>query len=106
MLELDILPCCTPPLLTMGAVVGSRWPDLLAGLQDDAGINYRFTCISFSGEEGWIVGKPAILLHTTNGGSEWERVPLSAKLPGDPVFVHGNGNGAAEMATSEVCSRT
>ena len=37
-------------------------------LQDDAGINYRFTSISFSGDEGWIVGKPAILLHTTDGG--------------------------------------
>lgn len=37
-------------------------------LQDDAGINYRFTSISFAGDEGWIVGKPAILLHTTDGG--------------------------------------
>jgi hypothetical protein len=28
------------------------------------------------------VGKPAVLLHTTDGGKNWERIPLSAKLPG------------------------
>jgi hypothetical protein len=48
----------------------------------DEGFNYRFNSISFNGDEGWIVGKPAILLHTTDGGKNWERVPLSAKLPG------------------------
>lgn len=42
----------------------------------------RFQSISFSGDEGWIVGKPAILLHTGDGGKSWERIPLSAKLPG------------------------
>jgi photosystem II stability/assembly factor-like uncharacterized protein len=41
---------------------------IVHALQDDAGINYRFTSISFAGDEGWIVGKPAILLHTTDGG--------------------------------------
>ena len=33
----------------------------------DEGFNYRFSGISFSGNEGWIIGKPAILLHTTDG---------------------------------------
>jgi photosystem II stability/assembly factor-like uncharacterized protein len=28
------------------------------------------------------VGKPAILLHTTDGGKSWERVPLSGKRAG------------------------
>jgi photosystem II stability/assembly factor-like uncharacterized protein len=41
---------------------------IVHAVQDDAGINYRFTSISFAGDEGWIVGKPAILLHTTDGG--------------------------------------
>lgn len=48
----------------------------------DEGVNYRFQSISFSGKEGWIVGKPAILYHTVDGGKTWERIPLSARLPG------------------------
>lgn len=44
---------------------------------------HRFQSISFNGDEGWIVGKPAILLHTSDGGKSWERIPLSAKLPGE-----------------------
>jgi photosystem II stability/assembly factor-like uncharacterized protein len=43
----------------------------------DEGFNFRFNSISFNGDEGWIVGKPAILLHTTDGGKSWERIPLS-----------------------------
>jgi len=50
----------------------------------------RFQSISFSGDEGWIVGKPAILLHTGDGGKSWERIPLSAKLPGE---LWGEGDG-------------
>lgn len=50
-------------------------------LQDE-GVNYRFQSISFSGNEGWIIGKPAILFHTTDAGRTWERIPLSARLPG------------------------
>ncbi len=46
-------------------------------------MQYRFNSISFNGDEGWIVGKPAILLHTSDGGKSWERIPLSAKLPGE-----------------------
>jgi photosystem II stability/assembly factor-like uncharacterized protein len=45
-------------------------------------VNYRFQSISFSGNEGWIIGKPAILFHTTDAGRTWERIPLSARLPG------------------------
>ena len=67
----------------------------------DEGFNYRFNSVSFSGSEGWAVGKPAILLHTTDGGKNWERVPLSAKLPGTPVLVHAleGKPGQAEMTT-------
>ena len=66
---------------------------------------HRFTSISFSGSEGWIVGKPAILLHTTDGGANWERIPLSAKLPGNPVLVKAisGKSGQAEMTTDQVC---
>ena len=69
-----------------------------------AGFNYRFNSISFNGQEGWICGKPAILLHTTDAGENWERVPLSAKLPGNPILVvalPGEG-GRAEMTTDQV----
>lgn len=40
------------------------------------------------GKDGWIVGKPAILLHTSNAGESWERIPLSAQLPGDMVLIY------------------
>lgn len=68
----------------------------------DEGINYRFNSISFNGEEGWIVGKPAILLRTTDGGKSWKRIPLSAKLPGNPLLVRAlNKEGNAEMVTDQ-----
>ena len=74
----------------------------------DEGFNYRFNSISFNGSEGWIVGRPAILLHTTDGGKNWERVPLSAKLPGNPVLVYANNGkaGQVEMVTDQVYSST
>ena len=69
-----------------------------------AGFNYRFNSISFNGKEGWICGKPAILLHTTDAGENWERVPLSAKLPGNPILVVAlpGEQGRVEMTTDQV----
>lgn len=64
---------------------GKTWSPRSIAAAEDEDFNYRFNSISFKGEDGWIVGKPAILLKTTNGGKNWERVPLSARLPGNPV---------------------
>ncbi len=83
---------------------GKSWnPRKVAAAQDE-GFNYRFNSVSFNGEEGWIVGRPAILLHTTDGGTNWERVPLSAKLPGNPILVHAlpGKSGQAELTTDQV----
>ncbi len=62
--------------------------------------SYRFTSVSFAGDEGWVTGEPAILLHTTDGGASWSRIPLSQKLPGSPNTIVALGPGAAEMATN------
>lgn len=48
-----------------------------------------------------IVGKPAILLHTRDGGKQFERIPLSPKLPGEPVSIVSTGISKAEMITSQ-----
>ena len=73
----------------------------------DEGFNYRFTSVSFAGDEGWIVGKPAILLHSGDGGANWDRVPLSAKLPGNPILVSALSGkpGQAEMVTDQARAR-
>lgn len=34
---------------------------------------YRFDSTSFRGKEGWIVGKPVILLYTADSGDTWGR---------------------------------
>lgn len=81
---------------------GKTWEPRSLPAASDEGFNYRFNSISFNGDEGWIVGKPAILLHTTDGGKSWERIPLSSKLPGVPVLITAlAGKGAAEMTTDQ-----
>lgn len=63
-------------------------------------VNYRFTEVSFSGGEGWVLGKPALMLHSKDAGKTWERIPLSPKLPGDPNGITCLGPNSAEMTTS------
>lgn len=66
---------------------GQTWAPRSIPAAEDEDFNYRFNAISFKGKEGWIVGKPAILLHTSDAGDSWERIPLSAQLPGDMVLT-------------------
>ena len=61
---------------------------------------YRFTVVSFTNGEGWVLGKPSLMLHTKDGGKSWERIPLSPKLPGEPTSILSLGPGKAEMTTS------
>lgn len=80
---------------------GTTWaPRTFSDIEKEEELNYRFEHVSFSGDEGWIIGKPPVMLHTRDGGRNWERVPLSAKLPGDPVLITALGKGTAEMTTS------
>jgi len=80
---------------------GKSWAaKSFANLDPEEEINYRFTKVSFKDGEGYIIGKPAILLHTRDSGASWERVPLSPKLPGDPYSIVALGPGKAEMSTS------
>jgi photosystem II stability/assembly factor-like uncharacterized protein len=76
---------------------GKTWEPRTLDLGDTV---YRFDSISFSGDEGWIVGAPSILLHTENAGQSWSRIPLSAKLPGNPLMVIASGPHTAEMTTN------
>lgn len=64
---------------------GNTWVSRSISSAEEEDFNYRFNAISFKGKEGWIVGKPAILLHTSDAGENWERIPLSSQLPGDMV---------------------
>jgi len=63
-------------------------------------VTYRFQQVSFKNGEGWVLGKPPILLHTTDEGKSWERIPLSPKLPGEPASITALGPSKAEMTTS------
>jgi len=76
---------------------GKNWQEKKLDLGQQ---NYRFTSVSFSGEEGWITGEPSILLHTTNSGASWSRIPLSEKLPGSPNTIVALGPQSAEMTTN------
>lgn len=60
----------------------------------------NFTGISFNGNEGWVTGVPAVLLHTEDGGENWERIPLSDKLPGMPYDILALAPNSAEMVTN------
>ncbi|XP_014494534.1 photosystem II stability/assembly factor HCF136, chloroplastic isoform X2 [Vigna radiata var. radiata] len=80
---------------------GNTWAPRSIPSAEDEDFNYRFNSISFKGKEGWIVGKPAILLYTANAGESWERIPLSAELPGDMVYIKATGEKSAEMVTDE-----
>ncbi|KAL3784335.1 hypothetical protein ACHAWO_012178 [Cyclotella atomus] len=80
---------------------GSTWePRSFSNLDAEEEITYRFQVVSFKDGEGWVLGKPTLLLHTKDGGKSWERIPLSPKLPGEPTGVLATGPNAAEMITS------
>lgn len=64
---------------------GRTWEPRSIASAEEEDFNYRFNSISFKGNEGWIIGKPAILLYTSDAGENWKRVPLSSQLPGDMV---------------------
>ncbi|MCO5584444.1 hypothetical protein L7F22_038371 [Adiantum nelumboides] len=80
---------------------GKSWAPRIIPSAEEEDFNYRLNSISFHGKEGWIVGKPSILLHTADAGTSWERIPLSARLPGTPVIIKGTGEKSAEMVTDE-----
>jgi photosystem II stability/assembly factor-like uncharacterized protein len=81
---------------------GASWaPRSFSNLDEDEEINYRFEVASISENEGWIIGKPAIMLHTRDGGKQFERIPVSPKLPGEPTSIKATGLSKAEMITSQ-----
>jgi len=75
---------------------GNTWQSFHVELDDS---RYRFNAVSFAGAEGWIVGEPSLLLHTTDEGHSWSRIPLSEKLPGNPIAIQALSPNTAEMAT-------
>lgn len=80
---------------------GKTWePRSFSNLDAEEEITYRFQVVSFKGGEGWVLGKPTLLLHTKDAGKSWERIPLSPKLPGEPTSVLALGPSRAEMTTS------
>jgi photosystem II stability/assembly factor-like uncharacterized protein len=81
---------------------GNTWNSRsFTSLDEDEDINYRFEVASMDADEGWIIGKPALMLHTRDGGKQFERIPLSPKLPGDPTSIISTGPAKAEMITSQ-----
>lgn len=75
---------------------GETWQPKKLDLGDQ---KYRFNSVSFAGEDGWIVGEPSLLLYTNDEGKSWSRIPLSAKLPGNPNTILALGPQSAEMTT-------
>ena len=62
--------------------------------------NFRLLDIDFKGEEGWLIGQPALVMHTLDSGKNWTRLSLGNKLPGQPFLVTTVDNGIAELATT------
>jgi photosystem II stability/assembly factor-like uncharacterized protein len=80
---------------------GKTWePRSFSNLDAEEEITYRFQVVSFTDGEGWVLGKPTLMLHTKDAGKSWERIPLSPKLPGEPTSILSLGPGKAEMTTS------
>ncbi|KAL3799000.1 hypothetical protein HJC23_005139 [Cyclotella cryptica] len=80
---------------------GNTWePRSFSNLDAEEEITYRFQVVSFKDGEGWVLGKPTLLLHTKDAGKSWERIPLSPKLPGEPTSILATGSNSAEMITS------
>lgn len=80
---------------------GETWePRSFSNLDAEEEITYRFQTVSFQNGEGWVLGKPTLLLHTKDSGKSWERIPLSPKLPGEPTGILALGPNQAEMITS------
>mmetsp|Transcript_27881 Transcript_27881/g.46230 ORF Transcript_27881/g.46230 Transcript_27881/m.46230 type:complete len:407 (+) Transcript_27881:28-1248(+) len=71
-----------------------------SNLDAEEEVTYRFQVVSFKDGEGWVLGKPTLLLHTKDDGKSWERIPLSPKLPGEPTSIVALGPSKAEMTTS------
>lgn len=80
---------------------GRRWVSRsFQKLNTRANIPYRFQTVSVYGNDVWIVGKPALLLHSKDAGVTWKKVPVSRKLPGEPKVITALGDSIAELATS------
>merc|ERR1712127_67158 len=80
---------------------GQTWePRSFSNLDAEEEITYRFQTVSFTDGEGWVLGKPTLLLHTKDGGNSWERITLSPKLPGEPTGIKAKGPNQAEVITS------
>jgi len=80
---------------------GKRWVSRsFANLGKSEDVTYRFQNVAVLGSDVWILGKPALLLHSKDAGKSWKKVPLSKKLPGEPKVITALGKGKAEMATS------
>merc|ERR1712232_259018 len=80
---------------------GKTWEaGAFSNLDAEEEVTYRFQVASFKDGEGWVLGKPTLMLHTKDGGKTWERIPLSPKLPGEPSSILALGPSKAEMTTS------